>query len=529
MMVWAITMTGLTMGIDEVDIGSARKDVHNKIYEAYDRAEELIRAYYEEDEEILPCAPGRTLYETLELNLMSLLNKVRGDAGNIASHFLGDTAHSVIMTKSGARGNPLNLAQMAACVGQQSVRQNRIHRGYIDRTLPHFKVKDLSPAARGFVLNSYRDGLTPTEFFFHAMGGREGLVDTAVRTSSSGYMQRRLVNALQDMVVENDLSVRTSENMVVQFKYGDDGIDPGRSDAGKIMDFEQAILKTRAFKDLIKKEETITGSLSGKNHPEFPVDYVKRIANEGFSTIEQIGEAPQVRTATKVKSKAKSPLKSKVESKKEPKTESKKESTAMSSIEEFEAVDPAILTEEDWYNWYKLETGKNAVYHSKITKIFQNWKASKLVEVEEKTLEVNEEAVDEESSEEAEEEVEQTISSRDISQFSDKEWMEMYHQETGKDAIYHGKTTKLFKKWKKSKLEEQEPSEMPFEPEVETEQNVVEETSDLANLNFKSLTIEERYQLYTQETGKKAIVRGSTTKIYKNWEAKKMEDTHKGE
>ena len=123
MLVWVISLTGLTMGIDEVDVGDARVIIHKAIQDAYDESNVLISAYYDEDEDILPCAPGRTLYETLELNLMSLLNKVRGRAGEIASEFLGDTAHSVIMTKSGARGNPLNLAQMAACVGQQSVRQ----------------------------------------------------------------------------------------------------------------------------------------------------------------------------------------------------------------------------------------------------------------------------------------------------------------------------------------------------------------------------------------------------------------------
>lgn len=526
MMVWVITMTGLTMGIDEVDIGRARKDVHNKIYEAYDRAAELIKAYYEEDEEILPCAPGRTLYETLELNLMSLLNKVRGDAGNIASHFLGDTAHSVIMTKSGARGNPLNLAQMAACVGQQSVRQNRIHRGYIDRTLPHFKVKDLSPEARGFVLNSYRDGLTPTEFFFHAMGGREGLVDTAVRTSSSGYMQRRLVNALQDMVVENDLSVRTSENMVVQFKYGDDGIDPGRSDAGDILDFQQAILKTRTFKDLIKKEAEIADKVQHESHPEFPVKYAKKIAQEGFSVIEQIGEVPKVKsqkkTAVSTKSKK---MPAKVE------TEKKEEPIGFATVEEFESADPSKLTDDEWHSWYKLETGKNAVYRGNLTKIFKDWKASKLAEVKE--------IPSEEEVEGEVEEIEEEIPT-DLSQLTDEQWMEKYQEETGKNAIYRGKVTKLFKTWKTSKLEELKSSEKIIEPETELEQEETEEEieaeteaeteaeetiSDLANRNFKTLSIEERYQLYNQETGKKAIVRGRTTKIYKGWESKKLEDS----
>ncbi|MHA1563622.1 MAG: DNA-directed RNA polymerase subunit A', partial [Promethearchaeota archaeon] len=125
MLVWVITIHGLTMGIDEVDIGVARKKVHKVIYDAYDESNRLIKAYHDDDQEVLPCAPGRTLYETLELQLMGLLNQARGDAGNIAAEHLGDRAHSVIMTKSGARGNPLNLAQMAACVGQQSVRQDR--------------------------------------------------------------------------------------------------------------------------------------------------------------------------------------------------------------------------------------------------------------------------------------------------------------------------------------------------------------------------------------------------------------------
>ncbi|MCF2139687.1 MAG: DNA-directed RNA polymerase subunit A' [Candidatus Lokiarchaeota archaeon] len=544
MMVWAITMTGLTMGIDEVDIGRARKDVHNKIYEAYDRAAELIKAYYEEDEEILPCAPGRTLYETLELNLMSLLNKVRGEAGNIASHFLGDTAHSVIMTKSGARGNPLNLAQMAACVGQQSVRQNRIHRGYIDRTLPHFKVKDLSPAARGFVLNSYRDGLTPTEFFFHAMGGREGLVDTAVRTSSSGYMQRRLVNALQDMVVENDLSVRTSENMVVQFKYGDDGIDPGRSDAGDILNFDQAILKTRSFKQLLEKEEKIAEKLDKASHPEFPVSYIKNITSHGFSVIEQIGESPTINNEQISQKTSSTKIGAKT-------TETSSEKSAkklkLSTISDFEESDPSILEDEDWYRWYKLETKKNAIYHGNTTKLFTNWKTEKINAKRSISTEEKEEFQNEEIAKEvAEEEIKSSrtladFSSLDPSTLSDEDLYQWYKLDTGKNAIYRGNLTKIFQKWKSNKIAEFESSSETSEIEtedtqttiIEDENEVIEEEpeveeqeikSDLASRSFSSLSIEERYQLYNQETGKKAIVRGRATNIYKNWESKKMEE-----
>jgi len=120
----------------------------------------------------------------------------------------------------------LNLTQMAGCVGQQAVRGERINRGYEDRTLSHFKPNDLSADAHGFVENSYRNGLTPREFFFHAMGGREGLVDTAVRTSKSGYLQRRLINALSELEAQYDGTVRDTSDTVVQFEFGEDGTSP---------------------------------------------------------------------------------------------------------------------------------------------------------------------------------------------------------------------------------------------------------------------------------------------------------------
>jgi DNA-directed RNA polymerase subunit A' len=138
----------------------------------------------------------------------------------------------------------LNLTQMSACIGQQSVRGERINRGYTysNRTLPHFKPGDLSARARGFVESSYKRGLNPVEFFFHAMGGREGLVDTACRTSISGYLQRRMINALQDLKVEYDGTVREqTSGVVVQFRYGEDGVDPMKSFRGKAIDIDRIV------------------------------------------------------------------------------------------------------------------------------------------------------------------------------------------------------------------------------------------------------------------------------------------------
>jgi DNA-directed RNA polymerase subunit A' len=131
---------------------------------------------------------------------------------------------------------------MAGCVGQQAVRGERINRGYENRTLSHFEENDLSADAHGFVEASYRSGLGPKEFFFHAMGGREGLVDTAVRTSKSGYLQRRLINALSELETQYDGTVRDTSDTIVQFEFGEDGtspVDVSSSQEGDAVDVEQ--------------------------------------------------------------------------------------------------------------------------------------------------------------------------------------------------------------------------------------------------------------------------------------------------
>ena len=115
---------------------------------------------------------------------------------------------------------------MVACVGQQIIAGHRVPDGFQDRSLPHFPKKSKEPPSKGFVRNSFYSGLRATEFLFHAISGREGLVDTAVKTAETGYMQRRLMKALEDLTTQYDLSVRNSTGGVVQFRYGDDGLDP---------------------------------------------------------------------------------------------------------------------------------------------------------------------------------------------------------------------------------------------------------------------------------------------------------------
>ncbi|KXB00203.1 DNA-directed RNA polymerase subunit A' [candidate division MSBL1 archaeon SCGC-AAA261G05] len=234
-------MYGFTTGPDDEDIPpEAREQIDDILEDARERVKKLIEVYQRGELEQLP---GRSLRETLEMRIMEVLAETRDKTGEIAEEHLGLNNHAVIMARTGARGSMLNLTQMAGCVGQQSVRGERLTRGYKGRTLPHFKSGDLSADARGFASSNYKRGLNPTEFFFHSMGGREGLVDTAVRTAQSGYMQRRLINALQDLRVEHDGTVRDDHDNIVQFQYGEDSIDPARSDKGKAVNIDDIIEK----------------------------------------------------------------------------------------------------------------------------------------------------------------------------------------------------------------------------------------------------------------------------------------------
>ncbi len=108
-------------------------------------------------------------------------------------------------------------------VGNQNVDGKRCPLGFARRALPHFLKDDNSPQPRGFVFSSFYKGLKPHEFFFHSMGGREGLSDTAVKTSRTGYIQRKLVKSLEDLIIRYDGTVRDSKNNFLQKMYGEDG------------------------------------------------------------------------------------------------------------------------------------------------------------------------------------------------------------------------------------------------------------------------------------------------------------------
>ncbi len=223
---------GFTTSISDTDLP---KEVSDKCKETIYNAERRVAQLVEQAEkkELEPL-PGLTLQATLEIRIMEVLNKARSRVGEIIQESDLPLNPTLIMAQSGAKGGPTNLSMMTACVGQQSWRGRRIEIGYKNRPLAIFSKGDISPRARGFIKRGYKEGLNPEEFFMHAMTGRDSLMDLALRTPKSGYLYRRLSSALQDLRIEYDHTVRDANENIVQFIYGEDGLDVSKTEAGKL-------------------------------------------------------------------------------------------------------------------------------------------------------------------------------------------------------------------------------------------------------------------------------------------------------
>jgi DNA-directed RNA polymerase II subunit RPB1 len=215
--------SGYSVGISDL---IADSNTNRKIADAITRQkQEAMNIIQELHVGVFENNTGKSNYEEFETRMNGILNKAREEGGKIGRKSLSKDNRFVIMVNAGSKGNNLNIVQMISCLGQQNVDGKRIPYGLEARTLPHYPKYDDSPSARGFVETSFVQGLSPQELFFHAMGGREGLIDTAVKTSKTGYIQRRLIKGLEDMKVAYDMTVRNGKNKIVQFAYGDDGMD----------------------------------------------------------------------------------------------------------------------------------------------------------------------------------------------------------------------------------------------------------------------------------------------------------------
>lgn len=222
---------GFSIGISDLDLSpDSVKKVKQEVSKSESDANQIVDDYHSGELKILP---GMTAEESMEAQILSTL---ASGVSRISDIVAEKVKHSdiLVMSNSGAKGSIINTTQMAAVVGQETILGERIKRGYLNRTLPHIRPNDLSPSSHGFVRSSFKEGLDPFELFWNIMNGREGLMDKSLRTRKSGYMQRRLVNALQDMKVHDDGTVRNANNEIVQFTAGEDGVDPSKSEWGTL-------------------------------------------------------------------------------------------------------------------------------------------------------------------------------------------------------------------------------------------------------------------------------------------------------
>lgn len=215
--------SSFSVGISDLIANQKTKEEIQKILTAHKHEAQMILDSIHLG--IFKNTTASTNMEEFESRINGILGRASEKSGGASRDNLDPDNRFVLIVTSGSKGSPINIAQMISCLGQQAIDGKRISYGFDQRTLPHYSKFDDSPTARGFIENSYITGLTAPELFFHAMAGRIGLIDTAVKTSSTGYIQRRLVKGMEDLQVRYDMTVRNNMGKIIQFAYGDDGFD----------------------------------------------------------------------------------------------------------------------------------------------------------------------------------------------------------------------------------------------------------------------------------------------------------------
>ncbi len=235
-----LSMLGFTISYEELKLSEeTQKEIKKIIEEGEKKANEYIKLY---EEGKLEPIPGFSEEESLELYIIQTLEEAKKKVTRLVvkenfEKFLKNptSAQGFIMIISGARGKVSNIVNISAMIGQAYVRERRPHRGFSGRVTAHFRPGDISPRARGFATSSLAKGLSMLDLFFWGMGGRIGEVDKGVSTQISGYYYRRLSNALMDVIVFPDGTLReATTDTVVGFKFGDDGLNPMYALDGKL-------------------------------------------------------------------------------------------------------------------------------------------------------------------------------------------------------------------------------------------------------------------------------------------------------
>ena len=246
-----ISTIGMTVALDEYETSDVVAKTRDKaIKEELESADELVKLYRKGTLEQIP---GRTLDESFEIKMMRLGAKIKEKVekqimSEKVQQIFGENPRfgTTAMIMSGSRGSALNLTNISGIWGQASVREGRPKRGFKGRLIATNRKNDVGVHAGGFIEHNFMQGMNAFEYFYHAMGGRQGEVDTGVSTKVSGYLYRRLANSLKDLVIANDHTVRTASKEIIQFSYGEDKVFPGQTIRGKSIDVDREFVKMKA-------------------------------------------------------------------------------------------------------------------------------------------------------------------------------------------------------------------------------------------------------------------------------------------
>ena len=283
-----LVLNGFSVGIsDLIADEDTKKLIDTKIQEKKKQVEQVILQVHLD---LFDNNTGKTNQQEFEDQIFGILNQATSDAGSTGQQSLSAENRLLAMVRSGSKGEPLNVAQMMACLGQTAIEGKRVPYGFTDRTLPHYKKYDDSSEARGFIESSFIRGLTPQQFFFHAMSGREGLIDTAVKTADTGYIQRQLIKSMEDLTVQHDGTVRDTNNNIIQYHYGEDGVNPTKIETqslpiGKLSEQE---IRSQFGMDTVDWTLVLQEEIVRENEEEMITEYVNQILQDQRMMVEGV-------------------------------------------------------------------------------------------------------------------------------------------------------------------------------------------------------------------------------------------------
>jgi DNA-directed RNA polymerase II subunit RPB1 len=285
-----LVMNGFSVGIsDLIADEETKKQIDLKIQQRKKAVEQIILQVHLD---LFDNNTGKSNQQEFEDQIFGILNKATSDAGSTGQESLSSENRLLAMVRSGSKGEPLNVAQMMACLGQTAIEGKRVPYGFTDRTLPHYKKYDDGPDSRGFIESSFIRGLTPQQFFFHAMSGREGLIDTAVKTADTGYIQRQLIKSMEDLTVQHDGTVRDANNNIIQFHYGEDGINPTKIETqGLSIDklSEQDIVQQFGLKE-VDWSTILKDGIVRQNETEQISEFVQEVLQDQRMLVEGVAQ-----------------------------------------------------------------------------------------------------------------------------------------------------------------------------------------------------------------------------------------------